>query len=189
MLHAASRSDADAKCHEQLWSLIYDQLRAVAGNQMAAEGKGRTLQPTALVHEAYVRLLGGQAYDWANRKQFFAAAAKAMRRIRVDDARRRKRLKRAAGKVVSLDDSDPAVFDQDPSEVLEIDDALNALEAIEPRAAEVVLQRYFVGLTVAETADVLGVSERTVEYDWRFAKSWLHRALRDGAAPDGDKPR
>jgi RNA polymerase sigma factor (TIGR02999 family) len=178
LLNAVSHGDVAA--HEQLWSLVYEELRILAHQQMARESPGRTLQPTALVHEAYMRLVGSMGYNWASRRQFFAAAAKAMRRLRIDDARKRRRLKRGGGcGKPDVAGEEPAIFDQDPAEALAVDEALTKLEKTAPRAAAVVTQRYFAGLTVRETAEVLGLSVRAVEYDWQFARAWLHRALSD----------
>jgi RNA polymerase sigma factor (TIGR02999 family) len=176
LLAAVGRGDGGAS--EKLWALIYEELRAVARHQLAGEDSAGTLQPTALVHEAFLRLTGGGGVQWANRRHFFAAAAKAMHRIRIDDARRRKRLKRGGGRRPGVLGEGPAIFDQDPDEVLAIDEALGRLKQEEPRAAEVVLLRYFAGLTVNETAEALGVSGRTVKSDWQFARTWLHRELR-----------
>ncbi len=173
---------------EQLWGAVYEELRRFAKRQMASERGARTLQPTALVHEAYFRLFPDGDAQFANRQHFFAAAAKAMRRIRIDDARKRKRLKRGGDRrPFSIEDSPsvdsassvptPAVFDDDPSEVLAIDEALERLAVEHPRKAEVIEYRYFAGLSARETAEVMGVSPRTVDLDWRFAKAWLHKAL------------
>jgi len=180
LLAAAGRGDTGAP--EKLWAAIYEELRRIAGGQMRAEAPGRTLQPTALVHEAYLRLTGDPQFNWANRRHFFAAAAQAMRRIRIDDARSRNRLKRGgdqpAGERQPVD-SVAAVFDQDPAEVLAIDEALAKLAEADPRKAEVVNLRYFTGLTVDETAEALGVSPRTVDNEWKLARAWLYRELRD----------
>jgi RNA polymerase sigma factor (TIGR02999 family) len=176
----AAVSDGEASAQSRLWSLIYDELHAVAQRQMASEPPGRTLQPTSLVHEAYLRLFGDQHVHWANRRHFFAAAAQAMRRIRIDEARRRTRRKRSGGRQqVPVDDAAVA-FDQDPIEVLAVDEALVRLQRADPRQAEVVLLRYFAGLTVEETANALDVSPKTVNNDWRFARAWLHRELSKG---------
>ena len=166
--------------------MIYDELHGLAQRQLAGEARGRTLQPTALVHEAYLRLVGGNwNIRWANRRQFFAIAAKAMRRLRVDDVRRRRRLKRGGdNKSASLQDA-PAPLDQDPDEVLAVHEALDRLAVADPRKAEVVMLRYFAGLTVDETAEALGLSPRTVDSDWRFARLWLRRELTKGDTTAG----
>ena len=172
--------DGDAEAQGELWSIIYDELRAMAQRQMAAEAAGHTLQPTALVHEAFFRLFGGDEPQWASRRHFFGAAAKAMRDIRVDDARRRNRLKRGGGERPGALVDEPAWFDGDPAEVLAVHEALDKLEQQDPRKAEVAMLRYFAGLTVAECAGALGVSARTVDNDWSFARVWLHRELSKG---------
>ncbi|HUU98733.1 MAG TPA: sigma-70 family RNA polymerase sigma factor [Phycisphaerae bacterium] len=194
-LLAAAGQEGDQAARDRLWAAIYDELHRLAQCQMAAEAPGRTMQPTSLVHEAYLRLIGDEAVQWANRRHFFAAAAKAMRRIRIDDARKRKRLKRGGGRqAASLDERlvagqglsaravregihAPADGTGDPAEVLAVDEALSKLEQEDPRKAEVVMLRYFAGLTGDETAQALGLSPRTVDVEWRFAKAWLHREL------------
>jgi RNA polymerase sigma-70 factor (ECF subfamily) len=179
LLDAASQGDAEA--HQTLWSLIYTELHTLAKRQMVSEKPGRTLQPTALVHEAYMRLLGNGAAEWANRRQFFAAAANVMRHIRVDDARMRKRLKRGGGEQPrELIEGLAAVFEQDPTEVLAVDEALKRLQEKDHRKAEIVQLRYFAGMTVDETAAALEVSSSTVEKEWRLAKAWLYRELAKG---------
>jgi len=182
LLAAVGRGDGSAR--DKLWSLIYDELRGMARHQLADEARGRAMQPTSLVHEVYLRLTAGQEVQWADRRHFFAAAARAMRRIRIDDARKRNRLKRGGGaKPGRLDDESVPHTQrewgtrQDPTEELAIDEALDRLEQTNSRMAEVVMQRYFAGLTVDETADVLGVSSGTVDTDWRFARAWLRREL------------
>jgi RNA polymerase sigma factor (TIGR02999 family) len=180
LLHAAARGDAAA--HEQLWTAIYDELHRVAQHQLSHEPSGGTLQPTTLVHELYLKLklAGGGNAEWANRRHFFAAAAKAMRAIRIDDARKRRRLKRGGGQRPAPLDESPAVFDQDHSKVLAIGEALTKLEQVDPRKATVVELMYFVGLTRDECADALGVSPSTVASEWRVARAWLHRELGKG---------
>jgi RNA polymerase sigma factor (TIGR02999 family) len=179
LLDAVHHGDADA--HQTLWSLIYNELHTLAQRQMVFEKPGRTLQPTALVHEAYLRLLGNGAAEWANRRHFFAAAANVMRQIRVDDARKRKRLKRGGGdRPGELHEDSGAVFEQDPAEVLAVDEALQHLQEKDPRKAEIVQLRYFAGMTVDETAAALDVSSSTVEKEWRLAKAWLYRELAKG---------
>lgn len=180
LLNAAGRGDAGSE--EKLWTLVYNELRGMARQQMAVERSGHTLQPTALVHEAYLRLFGNTHVDWADRRHFFATASLVMRRIRVDDARKRKRIKRGSGETpVSTEETpDPAVFEQDPAEVLAIDEALEKLKSLDPRKAQIVTLRYFAGLNVDETAAALDVSPRTVDGDWRLARAWLHRELSKG---------
>lgn len=182
LLVAVGRGDAGAR--EELWTVIYEELRAMARRQLAAEAGG-TLQPTTLVHEAYLRLTADEDVRWENRRHFFAAAAQAMRRIRIDDARKRKRLKRGGGAKPGPLQEAPPVFDQDPTEVLAVDEALTRLEREAPRKAEVVMLRYFVGLTVDETAEALGLSPKTVDNDWRIARAWLHGELSKGDSAAG----
>lgn len=175
LLDAAARGEASAR--NRLWKVIYDELHALAQRQMAAEAPGRTLQPTSLVHEVYLRLVANENVQWSSRRHFFGAAANAMRQIRIDDARRRKRQKRGGGQAAEHLVEEPPTFDQDPAEVLDVDEALKKLEAEHPRKAEVVQYRYFAGMTEQETASLLGVARRTVQLDWEFAKAWLHREL------------
>lgn len=178
LLEAVGRGEADAQ--EKLWAVIYDDLHRVAQCQMADEAPGRTLQATALVHEAYLRLVGDGDRQWVNRKHFFAAAARAMRRIRIDDARRRKSLKRGGGDRARPLQHDPAQDGQNLDELLAVDEALAGLEKSDPRKAEIVMLRYFAGLSGDEIAEALGLSPRTVDSEWRFARVWLHRELAKG---------
>lgn len=173
-------SGGNALAKEKLWSRIYHELHVLAQQQLAREPPGQTMQPTSLVHEAYIRLVGKEKVQWANRRHFFAAAAQAMRRIRIDAARHRQRLKRGGGRKRVPIDEVPAVFDDDPAEFLSLDRALDRFEQINKRAVEVVLLRYFAGLTVEETSKALDVSPRTVESDWALARAWLHRELKRG---------
>ena len=177
LLAAASAGDATAQ--DRLWATVYDELRRLAHGQLAHDACGVALQTTVLVHEAYLRLLGpeGNPANWENRRHFFAAAAEAMRRIRVDDARTRKRLKRGGGQAPQPLIDEAGADGGDPDELLAIDDALNKLAALDARKAEVVKLRFFAGLSVDETANALGVSPRTVDNEWRFARAWLHREL------------
>lgn len=169
-----------ASAQDRLWSLVYDELRRMASHQMAQESPGHTLQTTALVHEAYIRLIGNDHVEWKNRRHFFKAASEAMRRIRIDEARRRKRLKRGGGRVrVSIDDAE-ATAGEDPAQLLAISDALRKLEQVDSRKAEVVQLRFFGGLSIDETAQALDLSPRTVDSDWHFARAWLHRELKKG---------
>jgi RNA polymerase sigma factor (TIGR02999 family) len=184
----AAVSQGEAAAQNRLWSLIYNELHALARRQMAHEPPGRMLQATSLVNEAYLRLFGDAPVQWANRRHFFAAAAQAMRRIRIDEARRRCRLKRGGGRQRAPDDEEAVVFDQDHIEVLAVDEALDQLQEVDPRQAEVVLLRYFAGLTVEETANALDVSPKTVNNDWRFARAWLHRELSKGDSTSPGDP-
>ncbi len=185
----AAVGQGDKAAAEQLWGLIYDELHRLAQRQMADEAGPRTLRPTALIHEAYLHLMGGGGdCQWANRKHFFAVAAKTMRHIRINDARKRKRLKRGGDQRLAALREEPGVFDQDPAEVLAVHEALDHLEETEPRKAEVVMLRYFAGLSIDECAEALGLSPRTVDGDWRYARAWLHRELSRGDTAIGFDP-
>jgi len=158
--------------------LVYDELRTLAAERMAAERTGQTLQATALVHEAYLRLVGDQHFD--NRRHFFAAAAEAMRRILINRARDRGRLKRGGGwRRLRLDHIDLSVADP-PDEILILNDALDQLAQEDPVSAELVKLRFFAGLTLDEAAQALGVVRRTADRYWAFARSFLYAALRKG---------
>jgi RNA polymerase sigma factor (TIGR02999 family) len=177
MLQAAGRGDANASA--ELLPLVYDELRELARAQMAKTPPGNTLQPTALVNEAYVRLVGHDDANWDNRGHFFAAAARAMRQILVDQARRKNSLKRGGRrKRVDVDYVEPAI-DPPSDEILALHEALEKLEQADPRQGEIVMLRYFTGLTIEETAAALGISTRTVEREWRFARSYLSSKLRE----------
>ncbi len=171
---------ADGKPHaaDRLLPLVYDELRRIAAQRLTQEKPGQTLQATALVHEAYLRLLGGgPALAWNSRGHFFAAAAEAMRRILVENARRKRRLRHGGDRRrVDLDTLDLAI-DQASEDVLALDEALEKLAAQEPVAAAVVQLRYFAGLTVEQTADALGLSARTANRHWAYARAWLYREL------------
>ena len=182
LLAAANRGDSSAV--QQLWSVIYDELRRIARQQLADEAPAHARQPTTLVHEAYFRLMGGDAVQWSDRRHFFGAAARATRQIRVDDARKRNRLKRGGGQRPAALAEEPPALAEDPAEVLAVHEALEELEREDPRKAEVVTLRYFAGLSVAECASAIGVSPRTVDNEWRFARIWLHRELSKGDTSD-----
>jgi RNA polymerase sigma factor (TIGR02999 family) len=166
----------DPSAAEQLLPLVYDELRRLAAAKLAQERPGQTLQPTALVHEAYLRLAGGHAQHWDSRGHFFAAAAEAMRRILVENARRKERV-RHGGQLRRIDLDEAVAAAEPDEEMLAVDEALGRLEAVDPVAAQLVKLRYFAGLTMAQAADALGLSLRTAERNWTFARTWLHREL------------
>ena len=165
---------------DELFSMVYDELRGLAEQQLARELPHCTLSPTSLVHEAYLRLGGGQHELWENRRHFFGAAAEAMRRILVDNARRRRRQKRGGGmRQVNIEVVEPG--DTVPTEdVLALSEALDRLAREEPDAAELVKLRYFAGLTMKEIADLLSISPRTADRLWVYARAHLFRDLRPG---------
>jgi RNA polymerase sigma factor (TIGR02999 family) len=177
ILSAIEQGDPHAS--EKLLPLVYDELRQLAAAQLAREQPGQTLQATALVHEAYLRLLGGkQTVDWGGRRHFFAAAAEAMRRILVDRARHKQTKKAGGGRRrLDLDDVEPALEEENGDRVVALDEALRQLEADDPRKAELVKLRFFAGLTAEQAAAVLGVSTSTAEKDWAYARSWLRVAI------------
>lgn len=173
LLDAASRGQAQAT--EQLLPLVYDELRRLAGGLMSRERPGQTLQPTALVHEAYMRLLGSQPLTWQNRAHFFGAAATAMRRILIDRARH---VKAARVKAVSADtDALISAADfgpgQDADELIALDAAMGELAERDQRQHDVVMLRYFAGLTIEQTAEALSISTGTVKNEWNYARAWL----------------
>jgi RNA polymerase sigma factor (TIGR02999 family) len=182
ILSAIEQGDPSAA--EQLLPLVYDELRRLAARRLAEEKPGQTLQATALVHEAYLRLVDAErAQRWDGRGHFFAAAAEAMRRILIDNARRKKRRKRGGGlKRVDLDDVDLPCTSS-PDELLALDDALTKLTAEDPGAGRLVQLRYFAGLSVEEAADVLGISRSTAYEHWAYARAWLRCELRAGPDP------
>ncbi|MGD9690237.1 MAG: ECF-type sigma factor [Phycisphaerales bacterium] len=183
----------------RLLELVYDQLRRLAEHRMRSEVPGHTLQATALVHEAYARLVGGAEVQWRGRGHFFAAAAEAMRRILIDHARSRSRVKRggtgeadaepfrsgtASRRRVPLNIVDLASGDE-PDEILSVDEAFQRLRDMDPDLARVVQLRFFAGLSEAETAEALGVSDRTVRREWTVARAWLRRWLDQQRAQEG----
>jgi len=183
LLDAAAAGDSKAAA--DLLPLVYDELRKLATARLAHEKVGQTLEATALVHEAYLRLVGncntGAGFD--NRRHFFAAAAEAMRRILIEQARRKALLKSGGGRErVDLDDVEPAVEGPD-LELLALDEALQLLEQKDPRKAQVVKLRFFAGLTNAQAAAALGISDATAENDWAYARSWLRHQM---AGPGGE---
>lgn len=169
----------DSKAGEELLPLVYDELRKLAGYRMANEASGHTLQATALVHEAWLRLVGSNERGWKNRAHFFAAAAEAMRRILVEHARRKKSLKRGGGAEREELDESAVALAAPPDELLAVHEALDALAGQDPQAAELVKLRYFVGMTMEEAAAAMGLSTRTAERLWTYARVWLHRQIRN----------
>jgi RNA polymerase sigma factor (TIGR02999 family) len=168
----------DPQAAEDLLPLVYEELRKLATHKLALEAPGQTLQPTALVHEAWLRLVGGGSRNYADRIHFFAAAAEAMRHILVDRARKRQRLRHGGGQQrVGLEAAELPAPEND-EQLLAVHEALNELAALEPLKASVVKLRFFVGMTDRETAEVLGISERTVDRHWAYSKAWLFRAIR-----------
>ena len=166
------------KAADELLPLVYDELRHIAAAKMARESPGQTLQPTALVHEAWLRLGGDDQPNWQNRAHFFAAAGEAMRRILIEKARRRQRLRHGGGlERVDLDEFEIAA-PEDDQRLLAMNEALDQLAGEDPAKAEVVKMRFFLGLTDREAAEALGVSERTVERHWAYAKVWLLNAMK-----------
>ena len=162
---------------DELMPLVYEELRRQAARYLRRENAGHTLQTTALIHEAYVRLVDQRNVQWQNRAQFFGMAAQMMRRILVDHARTKKRVKRGGSDIrISLADVDIAVKGQE-IDVVALDEALQRLAAIDEQQSRVVELRFFSGLTVEETAEVMGISKATVKRDWSMAKAWLHREL------------
>jgi RNA polymerase sigma factor (TIGR02999 family) len=173
----------DKGAEEELLLVVYDELRRLAAIKMAHELPGHTLQPTALVHEAWLRLTGSQPPHWENRAHFFGAAAEAMRRILIDSARRKQARRHGGGQQrVSLDDLELAGA-ADDTQLLSVHEALDQFAAQDPVKAELVKLRYFVGLTIEETADVLNISEPTAKRYWSYARAWLYRAITEAEGP------
>ncbi|MGE0480372.1 MAG: ECF-type sigma factor [Phycisphaerae bacterium] len=176
LLNAVATGDAAAP--QQLYELIYGQLRQIARKRMASAQPGGTLQTTALVNEACLRLLGSPRADWKGRGHFFAAAAKAMRQVLVDHFRRKHSGKRGGGRAaLSISSVADLAAATDPAGFLALDDAVSRLEQVDALSASVVHLRFYAGLTPAEVAETLGVSERTAQRAWAFARGWLREAL------------
>lgn len=178
-----SWSQGDRGAMEELMPLVFDELHRVAARYMAGERPGHTLQTTALVNETYLRLLSAAGANWEGRTHFFGVCAQMMRRILVDWTRSRQALKRGGeARPVDLDSEALAAVNQPGTDLVALDDALNALSAIDARKGRVVELRFFGGLSVKETAEILGTSPETVQRDWKMAKSWLRRELRGGSS-------
>jgi RNA polymerase sigma factor (TIGR02999 family) len=175
LLRQMQEGDSDARA--RLIALVYPQLKRMAARRMRGERADHTLQPTALVHEAFLRLNGTNDIEWRNRAQFFALAAEVMRNVLVDSARRRRTVKRGNNaQFVELRDLDVHVYER-PDVILEIDRLLKRLHTLDHRQAQVVEMRYFAGLTEGEIATALGISERTVKRDWNMARAWMRKEL------------
>jgi RNA polymerase sigma factor (TIGR02999 family) len=174
-------SEGDRAAFDKLVPLVYDELRRLARHFMRREREGHTLQTTALVNEAYVRLIDQRSVRWQNRAHFFAIAAQSMRRILVDHARSRRYAKRGGeARQVSFDEA-AIVSRERCAELVAVDDALTDLAARDPRKSQIVELRFFGGLNIEETAEVMGISPTTVQREWRSAKAWLYQAIREGA--------
>ena len=180
----------DRAAFDRLIPLVYDELRVIASRFVSNEWRDGAIQTTALVNEAYLKLVDQRSVDWQNRAHFFAIAARVMRRILLDDARGRLREKRGGGKptiaIEQLSTSQAAVGALDAVDIIAVDRALSELERLDPEQARIVELRFFGGLTVEETGAVLGVSPATVKREWSVAKGWLHRALKGGSAAGAD---
>jgi RNA polymerase sigma factor (TIGR02999 family) len=171
---------------EQLLPLVYDELRKLAAARMAGEPGTSTLQPTALVHEAWLRLVAADHQTWQNRAHFFAAAAEAMRRILVENARRKRALKRGGGHARQVLDESELAAPEVADDLLALDEALSQLAVADPQAAELVKLRYFSGFTVKQAAELLGISPRTADFLWTYARAWLLQRLQ--GADRGTRP-
>lgn len=181
ILAAINRGETDAS--DRLLPLVYEELRRLAQARLGRESPGQTLQPTALVHEAYLRLVGEKNAQWQNHAQFFAAAAVAMRRILIERARRKKTSRRALG--VRQDAAElQSGSNPESIDLLALDAALEKLARMDARLSEIVHLRFFAGLSVEQTASVTGLSERTVKRDWNFARAWLHNEMSEEPGRD-----
>jgi RNA polymerase sigma factor (TIGR02999 family) len=172
-----SIEQGDPKAAEELLPLVYDELRKLAAAKMAQEAPGQTLQATALVHEAWLKLAGSERQQWRWRVHFFGAAAEAMRRILIDQARRKASQKRGGAQPREELHESKIELHAPSDEILAVHDALDSLAAEEPLAAEVVKLRYFVGMTIPEIADALEMAPRTADRHWAFARAWLKRSI------------
>ncbi|MBN1505397.1 MAG: sigma-70 family RNA polymerase sigma factor [Sedimentisphaerales bacterium] len=176
ILHAIERGDARAT--DELLPLVYEELRLLAAQKLSQERPGQTLQATALVHEVYIRLVGDEPQSWSNRGQFFGAAAEAMRRILVENARRKKSRKHGGGRCrVNVEDQDITI-ENAPDDLLALDTALAELSAADPTKAQLVKLRFFAGLTIDQAAEALGISRATAIRHWSFARAWLFDRVR-----------
>jgi RNA polymerase sigma factor (TIGR02999 family) len=167
----------DSTAADELLPLIYDELRRIAAYKLSSEPTGHTLQPTALVHEAWLRLVGSEAQQWNSRGHFIAAAAEAMRRILIESARRKQRQRRGGGREREELAEDHIILERPSEEVLAVHDALDKLAGADPLAAAFVKLRYFVGMTVPEAAEALRISPRTADRLWAYARTWLRTEI------------
>jgi RNA polymerase sigma factor (TIGR02999 family) len=176
ILNAIERGDA--KAADELLPLVYEELRLLAAAKLSQEPPGQTLQATALVHDAYIRLVEAECRNWNSRNHFFMAAAEAMRRILIENARRKKSLKHGGDhQRVDLDDA-PAALDESPNDLIALDEALAKLAVEDSTKAELVKLRYFAGLSIDQAAEVLGISRATAVRHWSFARAWLFQRIK-----------
>ncbi len=178
ILNAIERGDA--KATDELLPLVYEELRLLAAQKLSHEPAGQTLQATALVHEAYLRLMGDEPQSWENRGHFFAAAAEAMRRILVENARRKRRVKHGGQHLrIDLDEADPSI-EASSDDLLALDEALTKLAGMDRVKSDLIQLRYFAGLSLEQAAALLGISEPTAKRYWRYARAWLFREMNSG---------
>lgn len=174
----------DKSAFDKLFPLVHEELRRIAQRQMSHERPGHTLQATALVNEAYLKLAGNEGFEWRDRAHFYAVCAQVMRHVLIDHARAHARDKRGGGAVqVSLNDA-IALSEQRAEELVALDEALRSLEHLDPQKGRIVEMRYFGGLSIEETAEVLDISPRTVRREWRRSKAWLYRMISEGVADE-----
>jgi RNA polymerase sigma factor (TIGR02999 family) len=173
-------AQGDGRAVDQLLPVVYQELRRLAARKLSREKPGQTLQATALVHEAYLRLLGAEGQTWKGKTHFFAAAAEAMRRILIENARRKHRLKRGGDRQRADVDEAQITIDGPSEDLLALDEALVRLEAADRTKAELVKLRYFAGLTIEQAAEVLGISPTTAKREWTYARAWLYKAITTG---------
>jgi len=181
----ANWGKGDRSALDKLLPLVHAELRQIARRQISHERPGHTLQATALINEAYLKLLGQEGFEWHNRAHFFAVCAQIMRHILIDHARAHARDKRGGGALkVSLDDADAAVAGEKAKHLIALEEALKFLERVDPQKGRIVELRYFGGLSIEETAEVLNISPRTVRREWQRSKAWLYRMIVEGSADE-----
>lgn len=182
-------NSGDKLAANELFGLVYEELRSIAYAKLARERKGHTLQPTALVHEVWIRLVGSSDYEWKDRKHFLSTAAEAMRRLLIENARNKKCSKRggAEARRVELGEGVLVVEDSLADELLDLTDAIERYAAIEPQKVEVVKMKFLLGMTNSETASALGVSEATVERFWAYSRAWLHVQMKQSSVMSAQK--